>query len=186
MSQPHVFVSYSHQDDAFTQRLVADLRAAGAEAWFDISGIDYGDFMGRIDEALRQCEWLVLVLSPAAIGSQYVKMEVNAGLHRVQQGKMRAVIPVLAAPCPPDSIPALWDMQHRYDATSDYSVALTGLCRALGLTAPTSAPPTAPAAQPTARVVTQSAPTLPVSMPDDRLPPSLVQLGVTRRSMFGG
>ncbi|HKT36800.1 MAG TPA: toll/interleukin-1 receptor domain-containing protein, partial [Ktedonobacterales bacterium] len=67
MSQPKIFVSYSHQDSAFTQHLVTDLRAAGAEVWYDVSGIDHGDFMQRIDEALRQCEWLVLVLTPAAI-----------------------------------------------------------------------------------------------------------------------
>jgi hypothetical protein len=33
MAQPKVFVSHSHVDDAFAEQLVADLRAAGADAW---------------------------------------------------------------------------------------------------------------------------------------------------------
>ena len=133
MSQPKIFVSYSHQDSAFTQHLVSDLQAAGAEVWYDVSGIDHGDFMQRIDEALRQCEWLVLVLTQAAIDSPYVRMEVSAALHRVQQRYMQAVIPVLAEPCSPDSIPALWDVLHRYDATQGYGDALSKLLQAVGL-----------------------------------------------------
>lgn len=156
MSQPKIFVSYSHQDSAFTQHLVSDLRAAGAEVWYDVSGIDHGDFMQRIDEALRQCEWLVLVLTQAAIDSPYVRMEVSAALHRVQQRYMQAVIPVLAEPCLPDSIPALWDVLHRYDATQEYDDALSKLLQAVGLSRttdlqtaslpPVSAPPSETAA----------------------------------------
>jgi hypothetical protein len=120
MAAPKVFVSHSHKDDAFTAHLVADLRGVGAEVWVDVSSIDHGDFMQRIDEALRACEWTVVVLTPNAVTSDYVQMEVNASLHRVRQGYMQAVIPVLASACPTNSIPALWDVLHRYDATQDY------------------------------------------------------------------
>jgi hypothetical protein len=133
MSQPRIFVSYSHEDDAFARRLVNDLQQAGAEVWFDVSGINYGDFIQRLNEALGQCEWLVLVLTPSAVASRFVQMEVNAALLRVEQKYMRAVIPVLAAPCPPNSIPALWDVLHRYDATRGYEAALAGALRAVGL-----------------------------------------------------
>jgi tetratricopeptide (TPR) repeat protein len=152
MSQPRIFMSYSHQDAAFTQRLVGDLKQAGAEVWYDVIGIDQGDFMQRIDDALRHCDWLVLVLSEAALASPYVQMEVNAGLHRVRQGQMRAVIPMMAAPFPAESMPALWDVLQRYDATADYPAALAGLLRALGLASPAdgSFASAAPAALPAA------------------------------------
>jgi hypothetical protein len=59
MSQMNIFISYSHNDQAFTIRPVTDLRAASSGAWFDVSGIDSGDIMQRIDEVLRRCEWLL-------------------------------------------------------------------------------------------------------------------------------
>ena len=40
-SAPRVFVSHSHHDDTFTTRLVADLRAAGADVWVDADKIPY-------------------------------------------------------------------------------------------------------------------------------------------------
>lgn len=133
VSQPRIFVSHSHKDDHFTQRLVDDLHAAGAQVWVDKVGITNGNFMQRIDEALQQCDWMVLVLTPDAIASKYVQNEVYTALHRVQQGYMRDVIPLLAAPCAPGSIPPQWDVLHRYDATRDFDGALGGLMRALQL-----------------------------------------------------
>lgn len=132
MPQPSIFVSHSHKDEAFTERLVADLHQAGAEVWVDVAGITHGNFMQHIDEALAHCDWLVLVLTPHALASQYVKDEVYAGLHRVKQGYMCDVIPVLAARCAPGTIPAQWDLLHRYDATDDYNVALSGILNAIG------------------------------------------------------
>lgn len=130
---PRVFVSHSHRDDVFTMRLVEDLRRAGVEVWVDMTGMDPGVFMQRISQALDTHEWMVLVLTPAAIASQYVQTEVFTALHRVQQGTMRAVVPILAAPCTPGTIPALWDALHRFDATRCYTDALAGVLKAIGL-----------------------------------------------------
>lgn len=137
MTPPRIFVSHSHKDDAFTQRLVDDLHRAGAQVWVDKAGIQHGNFMERIDEALAQSEWFVLVLTPNAVESPYVRQETYTALHRVQQALMHAVIPILAAPCPSDSIPPQWDALHRYDATQDYPSAVEGVVGAVGLTGPT-------------------------------------------------
>jgi hypothetical protein len=49
MPEPvRVFVSYASQDRAFAEQLVNDLKAAGAEVWWDVSGIDEGDFLDQI------------------------------------------------------------------------------------------------------------------------------------------
>jgi len=44
-----IFVSHSSKDDDFTRRIVADLRAAGADVWVD-NVIDYNDFIEAINE----------------------------------------------------------------------------------------------------------------------------------------
>jgi toxoflavin biosynthesis protein ToxD len=192
MAQPRIFVSHSHKDEVFTERLVADLHLAGAEVWVDVAGLTHGNFMQRIDEALAQCEWMVLVLTPNAVASQYVKDEVYAALVRVTQGYMRDVIPVLAAPCAPGTIPPQWDAQHRYDATNDYSVALAGVLHAVGL------PPIVPT-QAQMPVAPQSVPA-PASVqsvehgivggverdiPAERFPPRLAELGFEGRVING-
>jgi formylglycine-generating enzyme required for sulfatase activity len=181
-SGPRVFVSHSHQDEDFTQRLVADLRTAGAVVWVDVADIRHGDFMRRIDEALDQSEWLVLVLTPAALASSYVRSEVDAALHLVHQGRMRDVIPILAAPTLPNTIPPLWGVLQRYDATRDDQAAVTGVCHALGLRAPweqpgTPAPEVAPASRP-------ALPLLPM-IPPERFPSRLADLDFLGTNMRG-
>lgn len=133
MPQPRIFVSHSHKDENFTQRLLHNLHRAGAEVWVDVNSVSHGNFMERIDEGLARCDWLVLVLTPNSIDSKYVKDEVFAALLQVKQGDMRDVIPMLAAPCAPGTIPPLWNALHRYDATQDYGVALAGVLNAVGL-----------------------------------------------------
>jgi hypothetical protein len=154
MSSVGVFISHSHQDDAFTRRLSNDLRAVGVDVWIDEKEIAYDDFVMKISDGLQGRQWLVLVMTPASLKSQWVRREVNAALNLVEKGRMRGVIPIVAAPCNDNDIPALWDSLHRYDATRNYDTALSGLLRAIGVTPSTSesvaasmTPPAPPAAQ---------------------------------------
>jgi hypothetical protein len=168
MSEPvRVFVSYASQDRAFADKLVGDLKAAGAEVWWDVSGIDEGDFLDKINDALQQCQWLILVLTPNTVSSKWVKLEVNAAIHLRQQGFMNGVVPVLAAPIEPRTIPPLWANLHRYDGLTNYPSEIGRLIRALGLS---SAPPEPPPA----------APVIPVG-PPDYIPQRLWDLGFQGR-----
>ena len=83
-----VFVSHHHspKEDASTARLVADLEAAGADVWVDYQGIASGSFVQKINEGLSGRQWLVLVMTNAALRSQWVQDEVNAALHLVIMG----------------------------------------------------------------------------------------------------
>lgn len=175
---PRVFVSHSHKDDAFTQRLVDDLTAAGASVWVDKQGIRHGNFMQEIDKALASCDWMVLVLTPNAIASPYVKDEVYTALHRVKQGYMRAVIPILATACVPSSIPPQWDVLHRYDGTRDYDSAVAGIIRAIGLHHAKAPRGGAGYTSPTSQLAASASPHTAqrVTLPPERLPPSLVKL----------
>jgi hypothetical protein len=134
MSEPvRVFVSYASQDRAFAERLVNDLKAAGAEVWWDVSGIAEGDFLDKINEALRNCQWLILVLTQHAIDSKWVNLEVNAAINRRTKGLMRGVLPFLAGGIKRGRIPPLWDTLHRYGGGSDYDAEIERLIRTLGL-----------------------------------------------------
>jgi hypothetical protein len=130
---PRVFLSHSHQDNRFASRLATDLQARGADVWVDLTEIQHDDFLKRINEGLKDREWLVLVMTPAALASPWVQLEVDAAHALVILKQMRGVIPMMAKPCPVEDIPPTWATLHRYDATRDYRRALTSLSRALGL-----------------------------------------------------
>jgi hypothetical protein len=136
MAQPRVFVSHSSEDAQFANRLSDDLRASGADVWLDSSHMASGDFVARINQALANRDVVVLVLTPAALKSQWVTQEFNAAITRVHQGLMRQPIVIMARPCPPSDVPPLWNVYHRYDATNDYTGAWHGVARELGLSTP--------------------------------------------------
>jgi formylglycine-generating enzyme required for sulfatase activity len=180
-TQPRVFVSHSHEDDPFTQRLVADLRAAGALVWVDVADIHHGDFLQRINEALEHSEWLVLVLTPAAVASQSVRMEMDAARKRPKRRRLHGVLAVLAAPLPAGTLPPQWDGLPLFHATRDYRGGVVGVFHAIGLHAPwervdlLAAPLPLPPPQPLLTASSSPAP----------FPPRLAALGFARRSLGG-
>ena len=134
--QVRVFVSHHHspEEDAFTARLVADLEAAGADVWVDISGITSDDFVKKINEGLASRQWLVLVMTPDALRSPWVQSEVNAALLQVRQGRMLGVILRVAQPCNDADVPPLWSILNRYGTSREYENARGRLFAAVGLT----------------------------------------------------
>jgi hypothetical protein len=90
---PHTaFISYSRRDwDRFVAGLVSNLRENSQKVWIDQSYVVGGDdWMDAIGQALHHCDTLLLVLSPNALSSRYVKMEYR---YFFSQGK--PIVPVL-------------------------------------------------------------------------------------------
>jgi hypothetical protein len=89
-----IFISYSRRDQEFVTRLAGDLDRQVAGAWFDQSTIQVGQkWHDEIMDGIRECRAFVLVLSPDAAESRYVREEVNKAL---ELGK--PIIPVLYRP----------------------------------------------------------------------------------------
>lgn len=169
-----VFISHATENVAFAEQLARDLRRAGADVWLDTSHIGPGDFVARISEALNNRDVLVLVLSPAALRSQWVPDEVNAAIVRYKQGFMQAPVIVLAQPVSLRDIPGVWTVYHRIDATREYGDALPHIVQALKLTMPQQAPTTLP---PTP----QAAPSVPAPVQGEQMRASWT---VSRRKLL--
>jgi hypothetical protein len=72
----HVFVSYAREDKDFARQLAQRLRESGRIPWQDLRNLRGGDdWQAAIDDALRNAEALVVVMSPQATKSQYVTYE---------------------------------------------------------------------------------------------------------------
>jgi hypothetical protein len=77
----NIFISYSRRDQEFVTRLAADLNAQVAGVWFDQSAIQAGEkWHDEIMEGIRECKAFILVLSPDAAESKYVREEINKAL----------------------------------------------------------------------------------------------------------
>jgi hypothetical protein len=89
-----IFISYSRRDQEFVTRLASDLDAQVAGVWFDQSAIQLGEkWHDEIMEGIRDCKAFILVLSPDAVESKYVREEVNKAL---ELGKV--IFPILYRP----------------------------------------------------------------------------------------
>ena len=90
-----VFISYSSKDQAFAERLYADLQAKNVRCWFAPEDLKTGDeFRTRIDEAIRVYDKLLLVLSQNSVGSSWVKKEVETVLERENEQKRTMLFPI--------------------------------------------------------------------------------------------
>jgi hypothetical protein len=76
-----IFISYSRRDTEFVARLASDLDAQVAGVWFDQSAIQLGEnWHAEIMDGIRECKAFILVLSPDAAESKYVREELNNAL----------------------------------------------------------------------------------------------------------
>jgi hypothetical protein len=90
-----VFISYSRKDLVFVERLSGDLKTAGLEVWYDLSGLEGGTRWGReIQNAIQQSEIFIVVLSPNSVESEWVEKE-----FMYANSQKRKVIPLLYQPC---------------------------------------------------------------------------------------
>jgi tetratricopeptide (TPR) repeat protein len=95
--QLNVFVSHSHQDDAFCHALVDALRGAGADVWYDEHNMGSGQLGPTIERELRTRPVFVLILSPAALASSWVEDEARWAYGFYRNDRTRTILPVLAA-----------------------------------------------------------------------------------------
>src|SRR6266853_1618755 len=93
-----IFLSHAHADRRFLTRLIGLLRSCGIPYWYSkthlIGAQQWHDEIGR---ALARCDWFLVVLSPAATKSEWVKRELVYALNeRRYRGK---IVPVLLMSC---------------------------------------------------------------------------------------
>jgi TIR domain/Restriction endonuclease len=95
-----VFLSYASEDKA-SARIIADaLRHRGVSTWLDESEILWGEnLVAKIESAARSSDHILLLLSPAAVKSDFVYAEMNLALSRELKERAIRLIPILLADC---------------------------------------------------------------------------------------
>jgi tetratricopeptide (TPR) repeat protein len=101
LSQLRIFVSHSYQDKPFADALVRALRGAGADVWYDEHNLGAGHLLDEISEQVRARPVFLVVLSPAAFDSNWVKQECQWALNLFHREAGRVILPITAQPIKP-------------------------------------------------------------------------------------
>ena len=88
-----VFISYAHSDEALAQKIVATLGEAGLEVWNDHEILPGDNWAEQVAQALKESEAMVVLLTPEATRSRWVRHEIEYALGEKRYSKR--LIPVL-------------------------------------------------------------------------------------------
>jgi len=113
-----VFVSYSHQDSEFTDRLIRDLRYSDVPATYDKWLLKVGDsIIDRIADAVVAATSVVAIVSSNSVASEWVRKELSLAMTSEINGQSVKVLPAVIDEC---AVPAsisdklFADFRHQY------------------------------------------------------------------------
>lgn len=95
-----VFISYNHNDSEFVDKLAIELLRNNVKVWKDKWKIETGDsFIDKIEAAIEDASFLIIVLSSNSVKSDWVKKELNAALIREIDDKKIKILPIKIDDC---------------------------------------------------------------------------------------
>lgn len=127
-----VFLSHSSQDRRFANRLKAELEENGVPVWYSETQIvGAQQWHDEIGKGLERCDWFLLILSPSAVRSTWVKRELLFALENAHFNQR--IIPVIYRPCEIKKLSWTLSSMQQVDFTGDYATGLTALLRIWGM-----------------------------------------------------
>jgi len=127
-----VFISHADRDRSQVDRLSEELTRHGIAHWYSrrelVGAQQWHDEIGA---ALGRCDWFVLVLSPSAADSTWVKRELLFALN--EQRFADRIIPVLLKDCDANRISWTLSQFQRVDFRSEWTDGMRDLLRVWGL-----------------------------------------------------
>ncbi len=124
-----VFISYSTKDSEFITRLSAELVKKRIHVLLDKWEMQPGDsLIDKIQAALTDSSYLLVVLSNNSVDSEWCKKELNSGLMRELEEKKVVVIPILLDNC---KIPLLLKEKVYADFRADFDSGFKSLLKPL-------------------------------------------------------
>jgi len=118
MVRKRIFLSHSTSDAPFVDRLASDLERLSIGVWYDKWELRVGDsLLDKIAAGIEENDYLVVVLTPASVASDWVRLELKAALMRELSEKRVVVLPVLLADC---ALPTFLRDKKYADFRADY------------------------------------------------------------------
>lgn len=127
-----VFLSHSSADRGFVTRLADVLKHHGVPIWYSDTNIQGAQqWHDEIGAALRRCDWFILVLSPAAVDSKWVKREL---LFSLQQDRFDGrIAPILHKSCQYEDLSWTLSQLQMVNFQEDFDEGCRDLLRIWGI-----------------------------------------------------
>lgn len=140
-----IFISHAHEDAEFAQLLAADLQERGWIVWIAPSSIRPGEkWVEAIGRGLDESGVFVLVVTPNAVESEWVRSETGAAIELEHKGEV-LFIPLQVETA---EAPSLWRVYQYISFQSGYADGLEALLAKLELTeAPSPQPAELPSSE---------------------------------------
>jgi hypothetical protein len=124
-----IFISYSHKDSDFVDRLAVRLGEERVHIWLDRWELRVGDSLTqRIEMALQGASAILVVLSSTSVTSDWCRRELTAGLVRELEEQRVLVLPLLLQEC---NVPLFLRDKVRADFRTDFEQGLDEVLKAL-------------------------------------------------------
>lgn len=119
-----VFISYNRQDHLLAKTFAQHVHELGMKPWVDFEGLIGGDqWKQGIETALRDSLVVLVLLTPEAVNSVWVRYEINRAI-----ANGRKVIPLIIRPC---TLPPELEEVQFIDFRSDTDLRFKELTKAL-------------------------------------------------------
>ena len=124
-----VFISYSHVDSDFVDRLATELISHRKHVWVDRYELRAGDsLISRIQDAIATAGVMLVILSRTSVESEWCKKELSTGLIRELEEKRVLVVPLLIDDC---SIPLFLRDKYYADFRVNFEKGLRDVLEAI-------------------------------------------------------
>jgi hypothetical protein len=98
MNPKEVFLSHSSKNRADAAMLAETLRNHGVPVWYSSTNIrNAQQWIDEIGNALKRCDWFVVLLTKASVSAKWVKWELSYALTHSQYDNQ--ILPVKAGNC---------------------------------------------------------------------------------------
>ena len=127
-----LFVSHASSDRKFVGKLATVLEEHGIAFWYSHTNlIGAQQWQDEIGNALKKCDWLMVVLSPKSVTSMWVKRELNYAL---REGRYEdRIVPVLYKRCDYERLSWTLGAFQMIDFSKNFAKGCRGLLRIWGI-----------------------------------------------------
>ncbi|MBP3618911.1 MAG: toll/interleukin-1 receptor domain-containing protein [Lachnospiraceae bacterium] len=126
-----IFLSHTSVDKPFVEKLAKDLKNLGINVWYDKYQIKVGEsILWKIDEGIKESEYLGIVISQEALKSEWVKTEITAAWQKQIERKGKFILPIYYREC---EIPLFLQGIKYADFRKDYKKGLEDLISVFGI-----------------------------------------------------
>ena len=127
-----VFLSYANKDQSFANELAAMLRGHGLPVWYSSTNIlGAQQWHDEIGHALSRCDWFLLLMSPHAVKSKWVKRELLYALRHDRYEER--IVPIRYKACDESDLSWVLPTLQSVDFCVSYEAGCRALLRVWGL-----------------------------------------------------